>query len=83
MMFPALLYGLRKYKQQNSQATIFAAVVLYNLARDFNEPDPLLPPEMTIQSFDRMVSDSIINRACRSQDKNKQLRNQIVTTYFS
>ena len=31
--FPALLYGLRKYKAINSQATVFTAIVLYNLGQ--------------------------------------------------
>ena len=81
--FPALLYGLRKDKVLNSQATVFAAVVLYNMARDFNEPEPILPQDMTIGQFDQLVRDSTINQACRLQDRDKQIRNLIIDTYFS
>ena len=83
MLFPALLYGLRKYKAINSQATIFAAVVLYNLTRDFNDDDPVLPQDLSNQEFDRLIRSTRINVATRQRDDNKFVRDQIIETYFT
>ena len=83
-MFPALLYGLRKHKALNSLSTIFAAVVLYNLARHFNEPDPILPEDLSNDEFDRLMQLTDVNRACRRpRNEHKIVRDQIIRNYFS
>ena len=83
-MFPILLYGLRKYKAINSLAAVFAAVVLYNLGRDFNEPDPILPPHMSMQDFDQMMRlTRSSNAASRLVEESKFVRNQIIANYFT
>ena len=83
MMFPALLYGLRKSTAVNSQATIFAAIVLYNLARDFHEPDPILPANLSVEEFDRMMQATQINTPCRLRNENTFIRDQIIQNYFT
>ena len=83
MMFPALLYGLRKRTALYSQSTIFAAVVLYNLARDFNEPEPILPPNLNLDTFDQMMQSTQVNTPCRLRNQSTFIRDQIIEKYFT
>ena len=83
-MFPILLYGLRKHFAINSQATVFACIVLYNMGRDFNDCDPILPPNMTMREFDELMRlTRSANVASRLVDDSKFVRNQIIANYFT
>ena len=82
-MFPIFLSAFRKYKCENSQATIIASIVLFNIARDLGEKEPTLPETVTPAEFDRIMEESFDRTPSHLRDQNYYIRDQVVTRYFA
>ena len=82
---PALLYTLRKDKQEHSQATVFASGVLHNIAIDLKEDEPSLPASMNISEkmFKRLFQESNDGEPYVGEDDNKYVREMIIKNFFS
>lgn len=52
--FPVLAYGIR-LKLETSFSVIVAAVVLHNIARHMNEPDPPPDPDMDLEELNYLI----------------------------
>ena len=81
-MFPIFLYEVRKHLCMNSQATIFAGVVLYNISRDLNEEQPPLPSYITLKRFDKLMRNHLENTPTRDQN-NMYIRDRVIAKCFS
>ena len=82
-LFPIFLYGVRKYKCTNSQATIIAGVVLYNIYRDLTDEEPPLPSSMSLKRFDSLMNSQAESTVTSRPDSNSFIRDQIVAQLFS
>ena len=82
-LFPIFLYGVRKYKCINSQATIIAGVVLYNIYRDLTDEEPELPRSMSLARFDRLMNSQNESTVTSQPDSNGYIRDKIVAQLFS
>ena len=81
--FPIFLSEFRKDKKENSQATIVASIVLYNIGRDLNEDEPPLPDTISPMEFDRIMADSFDRTPSHLSDENYYVRDQVVTKFFA
>ena len=82
-LFPIFLYGVRKYKSINSQATIIAGVVLYNIYRDLTDEEPPLPPSMSLARFDALMNSQTECTVTTQPDSNSYVRDRIVAQLFT
>ena len=82
-MFPIFLSEFRKDKRENSQATIIASIVLYNIARDLNEEEPELPDTISAIEFNRIMADSFERTPANLSDENYYTRDQVIRTFFA
>ena len=77
------LSEFRKDKKDNSQATIIASIVLYNIARDLKEEEPQLPDSLSAAEFNRIMANSFDRTPTNISDQNYYIRDQVVTKYFA
>ena len=82
-LLPIFLYGVRKYKSINSQATIIAGVVLYNIYRDLTDEEPPLPPSMSLERFDALMNSQTECTVTTRPDSNSYVRDRIVAQLFT
>ena len=82
-MFPIFHDEFRKDKMENSQATIIASIILYNISRDLREEVPELPSTITSAEFDELMANSFDNTPSRLRDQNYYIRDQVVTKHFA
>ena len=82
-LFPIFLYGLRKYKCTNSQATIIAGVVLFNIYRDLSTEEPPLPRSMSLKRFDALMRSQTECTVTTQPDSNSYIRDKLVAQMFS
>ena len=82
---PALLYTLRKDKQEHSQATVFASGVLHNIAIDLKEDEPSLPASLNIseEMFKKFFLETNDEEPFVGEDDNKYVREMIIKNFFS
>ena len=57
--------------------------VAFSTARDFSEPEPVLPAGLSLQQFDRMMTQAQVNVDCRRREQNTFVRDQIIMNYFT
>ena len=81
--FPAMLYILRKDKEEYSQATVFAAAVLHNLAVMMNEAEPEFIPGLSEKTFNELLARSIDNDPYDGPADDKCVRDLIIRNFFS
>ena len=81
-LFPIFLYGLRKNKVLNSQATIMAGVVLFNIYIDLGGEEPELPTSLPLERFDELMNMQAECTITTAPDSNSYIRNKIVAQFF-
>ena len=92
--FPVTLYGINKYTAEDSQNVAISAIVLHNLAREWNE-EIKIPSTLpnTASEIQEMVDESnnnppepLLNEldaAAFDPEDNNYIRNMIIEKYFT
>ena len=80
--WPVLLYKLRKKKLEYSQAIVYSAAVLHNMAIQLREPEPELPDNLSEEEYQARVANLIPDDAEEMSGNNFWLRDRIIRNYF-
>lgn len=79
--FPVVAYGLR-LKINTVLAVIVATIVLHNVARDMNEPEPPIPDDLDEEELDYLIDTQQIALDHQEDAPVNIVQNEIIR-YFS
>lgn len=84
--FPILAYGCR-LKLQTTLIVITATAVLYNIARSYNEPEPVIGEGQDPHILQQLIEDGQIPDVINNNNNNAaagvDLRNEFTYNYFA